>query len=241
MEVLSFVLILVGTFGIFASIIYALISVFKKNGRVKKSLLTTLLSSIIFIVGFIILGSTAEPTVTKENKNNENNEKTSQVEQTKENDQTNSKPVSKKEKQKDEQLTPTEEIQKIITDKLGKKSNTDKERIISIDDLSESEDSLYYVISLNADDVLTTNMIRSGMLMDSKKILEPISKIENLKKVVLQWYFPMVDEYGNESDSQVMIINIEREALDKINWDNFDYENFRNVATTYFEHPALKK
>ena len=36
-----------------------------------------------------------------------------------------------------------------------------------------------------------------------------------------------------------MYMELTKETLDKINWDNFDYKNLTEVADEYKEHQAL--
>lgn len=135
--------------------------------------------------------------------------------------------------------TPTDRITSIVTDNLKKKTNMDKVRIIGIEDISDSQDGSYIIAKLNASENLTNNMTKSSIWLDSKKILEPISKLETTKKIVLQWHLPLTDSYGETKDGLVMTIDLEREQLDKIKWDNFNGENFSVISNNYFEHPAF--
>lgn len=146
-----------------------------------------------------------------------------------------------KAKEELESMDPKTRIEKIVTDKLKSKTNTDKKRIVSVEQLPEDDESLYFIVLLNANENLTSDMTKRSMWLDSKEILEPISKIKNLNKIVLQWQLPLVDSFGKTEDGLVMTINLERDALDKINWDNFNVEKFPDVSKTYFEHPAIKK
>lgn len=50
-----------------------------------------------------------------------------------------------------------------------------------------------------------------------------------------------MDQYGNEKKDNVMKITLNRETLDKINYDNFLHNNLPKVANQYWEHPALSK
>ncbi|MBS4191725.1 hypothetical protein KHA94_16165 [Bacillus sp. FJAT-49705] len=145
------------------------------------------------------------------------------------------KEVVKKEEPKKE-LTLDEQIKEIVVDKIGKTNNMKKDRIV---ELSVDSDIAY--LKLNASENLSNNMTKKKMWMDSISILEPISKIESVKGVIIHWMFPLVDQYGNSEDVNVMAFNIEREELDKINWDNFLIENLPTVVNDYFEHQALSK
>lgn len=133
------------------------------------------------------------------------------------------------------------EIQKITFDNIGKTTNMKKDRIVELDvtDLESGNKSVY--LKLNASENFTNNMTKKAMWMESIKILEPISKLEKVDGVIIHWLFPLVDQYGNEKDSQVMMFSIERETLDKINWDDFLTDNLQNVVSDYYEHPAFNE
>lgn len=132
--------------------------------------------------------------------------------------------------------TPEERATAFINKKLKEKTNTDKERIVSI---GESNDS--FEIVLNGDDNFTTNMMRTGMLSKTADVFEEVSKYEDIttKDISIGWMMTLVDQYGNENEQRVLNIRLSKESLAKINWDNFNYDNFENIAETYFIHPAL--
>ncbi|QDQ01180.1 hypothetical protein FOH38_12350 [Lysinibacillus fusiformis] len=130
----------------------------------------------------------------------------------------------------------TDEVEKIITEKLGKNNNSKKKVIEKI----EATDSSLN-LTLNASDNFTLDMMKRGMWMDSIKILEPLSKVNNIKRINVDWQLPLVDTYGNEKDSEVMKFSIDKATLDKIKWDNFLTENFPDVVNSYDEHPSLNK
>ncbi|TQR21833.1 hypothetical protein [Psychrobacillus vulpis] len=137
--------------------------------------------------------------------------------------------------------TPVQKIESIIIDKIDKKTNMDNDRIVSIEDISEAQDGSYVIAKLNASENFTNNLTKTTIWLDSIEILEPISKLESTKKIVLQWQLPLTDAYGDTKDGQVMTIDLEREQLDKIKWDSFNGENFAVIANNYFEHPAFKE
>ncbi len=130
----------------------------------------------------------------------------------------------------------TDEVEKIITDKLGKNNNMKKKVIEKV----EATDSNLN-ITLNASENFTVDMTKRNMWMDSIKILEPLSKTNNIKQVNFNWQLPLVDKFGNEKDAEVMKFSIDKSTLDKINWDKFLTENFPDVVNNYKEHPALNQ
>ncbi|UNT57050.1 MULTISPECIES: hypothetical protein [Lysinibacillus] len=151
--------------------------------------------------------------------------------------------LSKEEKEKIEEniaqiksKVSTDEVEKIITDNLGENNNSKKKVIEKID---ATDNSLN--LTLNASDNFTLDMMKRGMWMDSIKVLEPLSKVNNIKLINVDWQLPLVDKFGNEKDAAVMKFSIDKATLDKINWDNFLTENFPDVVSNYEEHPALNK
>lgn len=153
-------------------------------------------------------------------------------------------PVNKKEEEKPKEevkkeeapLTLEEQVEKIVINKIGKTNNLKKERIVELN----TDGNIVY-LKLNASENLTNEMTKKKMWMDSLTVLEPLSNIDNVKGVIIHWMLPLVDQYGNTKDGNVMAFNIESETLDKINWDNFLTDNFPNVVSDYFEHQALNK
>lgn len=130
------------------------------------------------------------------------------------------------------------DIKKIVTDELGKKNNLKKNTIKDVQYVASDKGA---IIALNANENLTTNMTKKGMWKDSKDILQPLSKVNGLDIIIIHWYFPLVDTYGNEKDGIVMSFEINKETLNKINWDNFLTDNIPNVVNNYFEHQAFNK
>ena len=54
-------------------------------------------------------------------------------------------------------------------------------------------------------------------------------------------YTDMVDQYGNESNYEVISFSMFKETVDKINFDNISLENFESVADNIKVHPALQE
>lgn len=126
------------------------------------------------------------------------------------------------------------DITQIVNDSLGEKNNLDKSTVGSVE---ISEGNLNIV--LNGSNNFTNTAIRDGLWSDSAKTLEMIEKSNKFKNISVQWQFPMIDVNGNEKEEVVMSFDIDREALNQINWDNFASNNIPNVTNGYFEHPAF--
>lgn len=129
-----------------------------------------------------------------------------------------------------------QQITDFIHAELNTKTNNDRARIVSV-----GEQHTKYVIELNGDDNFTAGAIKGQMLMDSVKVFEEVAKHEEIEgNVVVDWYMTVVDTYGNEKESKVLTVELMQETLDKVNWANFDWHNFEEIAVKYEEHPVLK-
>ncbi len=51
----------------------------------------------------------------------------------------------------------------------------------------------------------------------------------------------MVDTYRNTEALEVMRIFVDRETLDKFNYENFNYQKIADIAFNYYIHPSFDK
>ncbi|PEL17641.1 hypothetical protein CN599_16370 [Bacillus wiedmannii] len=79
------------------------------------------------------------------------------------------------------------------------------------------------------------------MWMDTISILKDIKDEKQISEITFFYKYPLVDAYGNEKKDNVMKIQLNRETLDKINYDNLLHDNLPKIANQYWEHPALTK
>lgn len=116
----------------------------------------------------------------------------------------------------------------------------EKDRI-SINDNLGTGSGKVVLLYLKGSDNLTNKMIKTGMLMDTKDILQTLQPRDDISEITFFWSFPLVDAYGNTSEDTIMKINISKETLDKINFERFDYNSIPDIADDYFEHTALSQ
>jgi len=57
--------------------------------------------------------------------------------------------------------------------------------------------------------------------------------------VNIEWQGKFVDSYGNIKFNPVMRVDMTRETMDKINWENFDYTRIEKIADDYWQHMGL--
>ncbi|TES45502.1 hypothetical protein E2L07_20480 [Halalkalibacterium halodurans] len=80
------------------------------------------------------------------------------------------------------------------------------------------------------------------MYRDTLDLLKEFDQLDSVdvNNVMFSWQVPLVDAYGNEDLGEVMRINLSGETLSKINFDNFNYDNFPIVSDEYWEHPVFE-
>ena len=63
---------------------------------------------------------------------------------------------------------------------------------------------------------------------------------EEFDRLVFDATADMQDEYGNVKEMKVLTVNLTKETVDKINFENFQSSNLPNVADAVFVHPAFQ-
>ncbi|MEK4742666.1 MULTISPECIES: hypothetical protein [unclassified Bacillus (in: firmicutes)] len=142
-------------------------------------------------------------------------------------------PVEKKEESLEDKVT------KLVNDKFGKK---EVESVKVNDNLgTENPNDKIVLITAEAKENVSANYTKKGMWIDTISILKDLKNEKNISEIAFFYKYPLVDQYGNEKKDNVMKITLNRETLDKINYDNFLHNNLPKVANQYWEHPALSK
>ncbi|OKO50511.1 hypothetical protein ABH17_029365 (plasmid) [Bacillus toyonensis] len=79
------------------------------------------------------------------------------------------------------------------------------------------------------------------MWIDTISILKDLNKEKEISEITFIYKYPMVDPNGNEKKDTVMKITLNRETLDKINFDNLLHDNLPKIANKYWEHPDFNR
>ncbi|EEG78122.1 hypothetical protein [Dethiobacter alkaliphilus] len=140
------------------------------------------------------------------------------------------------------ELTQEEAIEAVFHAVVGEKSNHSNEDLKErVQKVTYNEGIGFVHIEAIANDNLTQNAIRGGMLLDAKKLYSVIfDELSEVDTVDLTWYFPLVDQRGNESLDKVMTFTYTRENAATVNWDNVLTDNVGKVADSFWQHPAVE-
>ena len=206
-------MLLVSIIAVVAMLIFIVIGFAKKNKSYFKKAVLSLIVGVVAFVGFAItVDDNVAETETEEPKIEE---------------------VAKKEEVKDPELTTEERIEQLANEHFGQ---VDDFRYVE----GVEEGTEYISINAQISDNLTANMTRKGFIMNIRDFVESI-KDESFGEVYVGGYTDMVDQYGNESNYEVISFSMFKETVDKINFDNISLENFESVADNIKVHPALQE
>ncbi|PGB24816.1 hypothetical protein COM06_20180 [Bacillus toyonensis] len=167
----------------------------------------------------------AEREAEKQHKQQEKEEKEAEKEQ-------KSQEKAKKDEE-NKKVKFKESIEKTVKKTIGK-SDVESVEINTNLDLPEPNNKVVLLNLTNATDkILVWN--------DTTNILKELSKEKEIQKIIFVWKAELTDTYGNKKTDPVVKMNIDRETIDKINFDNFLYKNLPTVVSDYWQHPAIAK
>lgn len=136
-------------------------------------------------------------------------------------------------------MTDKESIRNVVEGVLGDKNNNKDVRVEDVNHY-EYEGISHIYLELNANENMTINLTKKGMLQDTLKVMSSLKDAGHEGSFSVLWQLPLTDKYGNESLGNVMTIDISAEDFNAINYDNYDYNNLPSLTEQYWEHPSFK-
>lgn len=144
-------------------------------------------------------------------------------------------------KKKAEAAKPENVVKKAVVKAIGKKNNRDEKAKVT--KVAYNEQSGTLTVEFKGDENLTNNMTIGGVQMDIEKTMEAVRKSKaDYKELNIVVTYSMVDKLGNAEEMEVISLVYYKETIDKINFDNFLFENVYDVTDIPgFVHPAFQK
>lgn len=131
-----------------------------------------------------------------------------------------------------------DKVKKAVNKKLGEK-NVESVNVSDKPDTTNPNEKIV-LITAGENSSVTINLTKIGMWKNTIDILKELKSEKNISEITFNYKFPMIDTYGNKSKEIVMKITLDRETLDKINYDNLPRENLPIIAKKYWMHPGFK-
>lgn len=138
-------------------------------------------------------------------------------------------------------LSPLAKLNMAITEALGSGNREGVQRLTEVSLIgSEAEPEVYVWWAI--DDNLIEGWTKDGAQMDVAKILEAIAKSSlTYSEVTVDGTFSMVDQYGNATEDVVITAIYNRSTIERINWENFLWDNVYSIADDVWIHPAFRE
>lgn len=132
-------------------------------------------------------------------------------------------------------LAPMDQFKADLVTKLGN-GNRDIPRLTE----SHIENTTLYV-TIAADDNIFEDSIIVGMLNDIVNTMKLAKNLEDWDLLTVVVTFPLVDNYGNTKEGNVIIADYTRETVNKIQFDTFFKDKTLVIANqeSLFIHPAI--
>lgn len=142
-------------------------------------------------------------------------------------------------------LSDEDKIKQLVIQNLKGKNNMDRDYLKNVEVTQQDSGGWNVLVDFNAADNLTTNLRKGGIEGKMSEIYKSLfTSSEDIKKVSINAYFPLTDQYGNESDGPIYETELEKTEADKINWQAPDstlkLHIIPGVWTTIFMHREFK-
>jgi hypothetical protein len=118
---------------------------------------------------------------------------------------------------------------------LGR-SNRGVVKVYKIENIDKNIEIIFTI-----DDNLTDGMIRDSAKIDVVEILKAVqSSGYDYAKVTAYGTFPLMDKFGNSEESVVIKASYTCNTINRINWQNFLYDNVYGIADSVWLHPTFR-
>ncbi|MEK5323317.1 hypothetical protein [Aeribacillus sp. FSL M8-0254] len=141
------------------------------------------------------------------------------------------------EKPKDESK-PKDENKEVKTPEDIVKKVIEKDRIVEI---NKNDQNGHLLVRFKGSENLTNESTVKGFLVDIRDLLKNLKSDSSIQTFTFNVTYSLVDNYGNESEDIVIKAGFNRETVDKINFDKFDFNKIPEVADEYWSHPAVQQ
>ncbi|QUG41351.1 hypothetical protein KD050_19070 [Psychrobacillus sp. INOP01] len=109
---------------------------------------------------------------------------------------------------------------------------------ITKEEFNVYEDKGIFLIKIDYKDAHEAS--KSAMLKDTMEILADLSKLDEVKSVLIKWNANLTDDYGNKSFDELLAVVFDADTFAKVNWENYKTLDLESIASEYTQHSTLK-
>ena len=113
--------------------------------------------------------------------------------------------------------------------------------------IAESESMEYDGITIDNNGAVDLYMIASGyaskdsLTLHTVNIMEKVKGRDDYSKLGIRYKMDLYDKKGNASSNLIMVVDISKDTIDSINYENFIASNLPDLADKFSVHPALEE
>jgi hypothetical protein len=119
-------------------------------------------------------------------------------------------------------VTPVSEedqLRQIVSDVLRGNTNMKQQRLRKVDIVAQANGGWGVFTDFNADDNLTANMRKGALESQMAEVYIALyTSDKDVRTATVAAYFPLVDQYGNESEGVVLKTSLSKAEAAKVNW-----------------------
>jgi len=140
---------------------------------------------------------------------------------------------------------PASEFKSVVSRTLEGDNNMDKPLLRKVDVVEQIDGGYGVFVEMNANDNLTSGMIRGGIEQDMSKVYMALYQSGlDVRTATVAAYFPMTDQYGAESEAVIYKSMLDKSEADKVNWEADDSllrtDILPGIWQTTLLHPELQ-
>lgn len=113
--------------------------------------------------------------------------------------------------------------------------------------IAESESMEYDGVTIDDNGVVNLYMITSdyaskdSLTYHAVNIMEKVKGRDDYSKLGIRYKMNLYDKKGNAESNLIMVVDISKDTVDSINYENFITSNLPDLADGFFVHPVLEE
>lgn len=140
---------------------------------------------------------------------------------------------------------PEDQIRQVVEEVLEGDNNRDQPLLRGVEIVPQVDGGFGVFVEMNANDNLTSGFIKGGIEQDMTEVYQAVYHSgQDVRTASVAAYFPMIDQYGQESEDVIYKSILDKSEADKVNWDADEsllaVDILPGVWQTTFLHPELQ-
>jgi hypothetical protein len=138
--------------------------------------------------------------------------------------------------------SPKTELTALMEQAFSGTTNMDKIKLRDVDVIKQIGGGWGVFVEFNADDNLTSGLIKAGIEADMQESYESLYTSDHkVKQASMGAFYPLIDRYGNEEQGLIYKTVLRRKVAEKINWANAHFLQWDSLWDVTFQNVEFSK